>query len=266
MTGRFDSAAELPRTFAPASDPYGGTHLERSADLKVESKGGRTVYTFERVYHRRDPLFRFIETEMEELFNEGIPESIRKRLVDEPSLSAEDWELVGTVFREGWRFAGEVFAREALTALYSEGDASLSLEGRRRIVGRTADATAAVVKTEVFTEFMRAEGREDRPSPFDTIEERGLEAMRQAFTAGLDAEGVAWGVRNAVLERLERLIAGSYHSSDLRDESFAVKVRMPGVIIGGNFHEASAQVASWEFEGEGLLDGSAILRVVSVVE
>ena len=57
------------------------------------------------------------------------------------------------------------------------------------------------------------------------------------------------------------------HANDLGDERFHVRVAMPGTVITGNFHETEDDGAvTWVFDGDRLLSGDAILRVVSVLE
>src|SRR6185295_6709853 len=54
VAAEFSSVRDLPRFYAPAGEPYRTAYLQRTSDLRVESKGGRKVYTFERTFHRRE--------------------------------------------------------------------------------------------------------------------------------------------------------------------------------------------------------------------
>jgi hypothetical protein len=65
---------------------------------------------------------------------------------------------------------------------------------------------------------------------------------------------------------LEWLFTAHDHTDDLGDDTFHLRVRMPGTIVGGDYDAVEDGVAAWEFEGSTLRDRDRVLRVVSVVE
>lgn len=265
----FTSAADVPTSFALAADPYAHTLPTRTASLAVREVAGKTVYVFERTYVGR-PLFFGVEIDRVQGLVESLPDELIERAGDGEPLTRAEWERLLGVLDAMTAAGGEALVRESLRKIYEEGDASLALDARDRVVARVVDAMRALIDVDQALAWQaRAQAGEladGEVSPLEDFDTRARSAARQALGLALDAEGVAWEVRNAVLFELESLIAGWDHSDDLRDESFRVAVTMPGTIVGGNFASREGARASWSFDGDALLGGSRTLRVVSVVE
>ncbi len=280
VEGRFASAAELPTTFAPESEPYATAFLERSTSLDVQTKSGRRVYVFERVYARRPELGTFLEG-FDEL-EEQVPEAVMERIEDEmegvpslPSMTDEDWDVVTRQIQVLFRESCKRILDETILGLYTLGDASLSVQATRRVREAVVESTVGFVTSDYLREVAErarewkdADGRGEPvgPHPIEDIETDLRESLRDGLRAALDAESLDPSVRNAVLRTLEWHFASLDQTSDLDDEKFRLEVNMPGTIVGGNYATCTAGRAHFEFEGKVLREREVRLRVVSVLE
>ncbi len=261
----FDSVKHWPEWFAPAAESYRTAYVRRTAGLSIERKGPRTIYQFERIFHRRP---RVAESAWNRI-GERIPKDIHERLEQKVQPDAADWArivpIVSTVFQE----MSEAFARDSLLGVYTLGDATLSVDGFARILGRIRPAVSGFVTTERLKSLHQALDAHDSsgPDPLERFEDGIRGVVRQAFEDGLAAEGVRAPVRNAIRERLEWNYTAFDHTADLGAETFQVHVTMPGIVVGGNYDRCdSPSKITWSFKGEALLEGDAILRVVSILE
>jgi hypothetical protein len=50
----------------------------------------------------------------------------------------------------------------------------------------------------------------------------------------------------------------------LNDDNFKLKVRLPGMVVAGNYSVLEGGVASWEFSGQALGAAPMTLRATSV--
>jgi hypothetical protein len=260
----FASAAELPRHLAPPDEVYRTAFLERGTRLGIESRGGRSVYTFERTYGARRWADRAVLAGLEGRFSAEV----QRRLEHSEPLTDEHWSEIAPIVVEGYVRSGLSFAREALVSIYVDGDASLPTE----VLGSALDAVAAEVRARIDEARLRRlyqalVERGDGEVMADAELNPDL-ALREALRSSLRAS-LAPGpepTRNAVLERLEHAFTAFDATGDLQDESFRVAVEMPGTIVDGNYDELDGPAAVWEFEGKALDDRALVLRVVSVVE
>ncbi len=265
----FADAAAVPDRFAPAGTPYRESFLRRSTSLEVARRGARTVYTFTRDYHRRDA---WIDRHFTRVFKD-LPEALQKRLEDDEAvLTDREWRTVATVFAGAYREAAEHLARGALLGVYVDGDGALPLAEHRRIVGRIGDAVSGVVTVDALIDagrdLQRRRGGDAVPGTarIERLEDDATDAVRRALAAALASSGLDARVQNAIRYRLEVRLAAADHTDDLGDERFRVRVRMPGTVVGGNYHRARDGEVEWRFKGDALTRGAQRLRVVSVVE
>jgi len=266
----FASVRDWPRFHAPASEPYQSAHLERSADLKIERKGARTVYTFERTYHAR-PWAGF---EPWHRVGESIPKEIDQKFKRKETPTPEEWVVVARAIEQALRESGEAYARDALLGVYTMGDAELPASAARAIERRVADALGALAPVERMQRLLdelnaaeRAPAPGGGPGPFERFEQETLRALRGTFAAALAETELRPKVQNAVLARLEGRLAAVDHTSDLGDETFKIRLTLPGVVVGGNYGGRTAEDrVTWEVKGDALRDRDVVLRAVSVVE
>jgi hypothetical protein len=271
VTADFARVEDLPAGWAPASEPYADAYQRRSAKLAIERKGPRTVYAFERTLHPReferyDP-WTAVRREL------GDDELVA-RIEDEQPLSEEQSALVAEAVVRGLRATAQALADDTLAALYVDGDAALPASGRERASRAVAEALAGLTGIERVGGLLRAvlQRRDAERSGADAGEEveqleKDIRAtLRTALAGALEREGLPLAARNAALGQLEWLLAASDQTADLGDEQLVVRVRMPGVVVGGNFDAKEEGAAVWRIAGMDLRDRTRVLRVVSVVE
>ncbi len=263
----FASAADLPRFFAPASEPYQSAHLERSTRLSIERKGTRTIYSFERTY----PARRHEAWTPAERIEAGLPEETRKALDDEVPLSPQALDQAIGVVRDAYAETAGTVARSALGAVYLEGDALLSVDAFERILAAVEGSVRATISDplirRLYATLLAAKDQEhfELPPEFDLVR-LARETTRASLPAGLEAEGVPAPVRNAVLERLEWTFTAIDQTTDLGDEKLSLALSLPGRIVDGNFDALEDGRARWTRAGGDLKTGDLVLRAVSVLE
>jgi hypothetical protein len=266
----FASVKDWPRWFAPESEVYRTAYLERSASLAIESKSGRKVYTFERVFHARE----FERFDLGSTLKRGAPEVFAKLEKKPEELSAEERAKLVDAAVEGLVSTSRAFASDALASAYSAGDASVAssillgaLSDAQRAVAdvATRQRVSAVLAWELDKKSV-ATGAAVEPMSGKVLEREIRATLRASLAAALAARGVPLGIRNAIRGELEWHLAAYDATDDLADESFKVTVHMPGVIVGGNCAAIGGSDAVWEFKGTDLQDRERVLRAVSVVE
>jgi hypothetical protein len=264
VAAHFRSAADLPRLIAPESEPYRTAHLDRETTLVVEHKGARTVYTFQRTFGAR----RWRDWQVLSDLDEHLPEDVMEPLSNSEPLSDAQWATLTEIVRGLYRDSAAAFARDALTAVYTQGDASLPTAA---IGPALAEVDRSVVELvtearlrDVYAAALASEDDELDPALNPDLLVR--DTLRQALRRSLAASAVEAATVYAVLGRLEWNFTAFDQTTDLCDEKFAVSVEMPGVVVLGNYGELEGSRASWSFEGQELRDQAKVLRVVSVVE
>jgi hypothetical protein len=261
----FDDVDQLPRFFAPEGEPYRSALLERRTSLEIEGKGGRTVYTFERTFVGR-PFWPQLDGD------DWLPEDVQVALDEKRRLTAAQ---VTTVHRLLLQYvsgpASMRIVTSPLTAIYTEGEASLSSAAYARTLARLDRVAREILSREriqalfdAIYEVWQNEGAQ-LPEEVD-LEELMRNAARETIESSLAEEGISPEVRNAVRERLEWNFSSDDQASDLGDEHLTLRVTMPGDVVGGNYDSLEGRTASWKIEGEALFGHDVRMEVVSVVE
>ena len=266
----FASVESWPRFHAPASEPYRGAYLERSASLKVDDKGDRVVYTFERIYHGR------VNQGYDVLEGLEFSDDVEARFEENQPLSADELEYVAGALRSGAEAVAERAARDSILMVYTRGDAMLDPKVAERAVADVGAAVAALFTSayvdRLWTDSIAWDAAEQDgeveagPHPIERIDEDMRTAFRTTLADSLAAQGAPVETINAALFGVEWNLTAHDHTTDLSDEKFAVRVALPGRIVGGNYAELDDDGrAKWEFEGEDLSDRDRVMRVVSVL-
>jgi hypothetical protein len=263
VAAHFASAAELPRLVAPEGELYRSAYLERETKLAIEHKGARTIYTFERTFGAR----RSRDLEVLSALEDKLPEPAREAISKKEPIPDKQWPAVTRIVLALYRHSSQAFAREALGAVYTLGDASLPTSALASALS-AVDADIGALVTEPLLRRIYAALRE-----YDGELEPALnpdllvrDVLRKALERSLSDANVPQATRYAVLERLEWSFTAFDQTVDLGDESFGFEVEMPGVVVLGNFDSLDGSTARWDFKGEDLHDAARVLRVVSVVE
>lgn len=266
----FASVRELPALFAPPSEPYASAHFRRSTELSIERKNGRTVYVFERTLQARE----FERYDAWSRMQPNLSDALVRKVEQQDALGADELEQLAHEGERGLRGGARSLAEDALAAIWIEGDASLSAAGRERCLAAVDTALARVVTPEglraILTGLLQHAATQvadvDAGERLRKLERDVRDALRETLARALDDEGAARATRNAVLGQLEWLLTAVDQTSDLADEHFVLRVRMPGEIVGGNYTQIENGRAVFETRGIDLRDRAHVLRVVSVVE
>ncbi len=266
----FQSVESWPRFHAPDSEPYRNAYLERSASLKVEDKGDRLVYTFERVYHGR------VKEGYDALGDLDLSDELEARFEQHAPLSADELEYVAGLLRAGAETVAERAARDSVLMVYTRGDAMLDPAVAARAVADVRTAVGAVF-TEPYVDRLwndsiawdaaeKDEEVEAGPHPIERIDRDMRAAFRTSLADSLTSQGAPSETVHAALFGVEWNLTAQDHTTDLSDEKFDVRVAMPGTIVGGNYAALDENgLARWEFEGKDLNDRDHVMRVVSVL-
>ena len=267
----FASVKDWPRWFAPESETYQSAYLERGASLAVESKSGRKVYTFERVFRPRE----FERFDLGACLKHNVPEVILAKLEKKQAMTSEERAKLIDGAARGVLSTSRAFASDALASAYSSGDGSIPPAQILRVLERVRSAVAAVATPPRISDVLAWEldhdaseprGAEAEPLSGKQLERDIRTALRSSLAAALEQESVPTSMRNAILGELEWHLTAYDATCDLADESFKVLVHMPGVIVGGNCTSFEGSDGVWEFKGADLQDRERALRVISVVE
>jgi hypothetical protein len=263
----FSDVTQLPQYWAPPGEPYRSAGLSRTTELEVTCKGGRTIYVFTRVMGAR----RFADWSPSARIDAGLDDEMRGILEARGDLSQEQWGRVTALVRAAYEDASRAVLRSALSGVYTRGAAELGVDDFEQVVERVALAVGRQIsepRLHTLYFLMRHPDdrqREDLPPQFD-LDHLTREVVRQEFPSALEDVGLAEGVRNAVLESLEWSFAALDQTTDLGDETIALRLTLPGRIVDGNFDALSDGRAVWKLDGSALHDRDVVLRAVSVVE
>ena len=268
VVGEFANAAAIPEWLAPAGEPQRTAYSRRSASLWVEQHGGRTVFTFERVFRPRD----WRNLSPSEWIDRHLPQEIREQFEHQQPLSEAQWNQVFALVQAGLERSARALVERTLLGLCIDGGECLPA-GKWRAVSdgtvRAAMAPFTRARFDAIRRHVEQKGEGDAkagPEPFAALEQDVRTALRQGLGGQLAGAGFGDEPRQAALARLDLELAALSHTDDLGDETFKVAVHMPGVIVAGNHDAIDGSAATFTFEGKDLRDREVTLRVVSVVE
>jgi len=257
----FASAEELPAGYAPPAEPYASAYLQRDAQLNIEEKNGKRIYTFVRTFEGRTHAgWQLWDAEIERIGKESLDNF--------DNWDQAEFTRVAKIMTAGIMRHGEALVRSSLLPIYTEGEATLDTAGFERVVAETTAACGRLLTVESFAEHL-VWARDVKPTGEGPDRDAELgnnirDAARAAMRAGLEAEEVAEPVINAVLERFEWNCTASDCTDDLGDENITLRVHMPGTILGGNYDRIEEGAAYWRFEAKALKGGGRTMCVVSV--
>jgi hypothetical protein len=159
-------------------------------------------------------------------------------------------------------------ASDALLGLYVEGQADLSVRDHDDVLEVLDVAVRATVTARrVALVLDSAQADDERAGALlERLEADWRDALRQTLAAALEGTSLPAATRNAVRYALEWQFAALDHLGDLGDESFTVRVTLPGVLVGGNYAAVEGAQATWKFSGQALHGKDVVLRAVSVLE
>ncbi len=247
---RLARLGDYPGAFVRTGDPQGHLAPRMETHLEIRQQPGRTLYTFTRRYEgRRAGKFRELEEESgtAELLEQAEDSGLE-------SLSDEDRRKLFSGLAEYEAAAMWLRTRDALGRAVLEG----ALDA--------ADFTAATQRVEGF------------------LQERLTgDYLAGFFSQGAPEQEVALGrlrselrrevVRLMPARRTERILALLAEeerrfeiTGEMSQDLYAVKVRLPGVVVASNAVSVEGGEVSWTFAGDRLLEGDLVLTATSVLE
>ncbi len=275
LAAEFPSVGAIPRTYAPVTDPYSTAYLARTSELRVERRGTRKLYTFERHYGAREYERFDAWSRMKRELPDELVQKIERADEHGLELGTEEFERVLATGVTALHQATLAHLDDALLAEYTFGRAQLAPSAAADIRAHAERALASQVDSfrlrEVLAllctppkerQWARADAEQEAGAKLAAIEGELRAALRRAVsetTMFLDD-------RYAIQAQLEWSFTAFDQTNDLADETFTLRVHLPGTIVGGNFDKREDGAAVWEFKGETLQDREIVLRAVSIAE
>lgn len=275
LAAEFASVAALPRTNAPLTDSYSTAYLARTSELRIERRGTRKLYTFERRYGAREYARFDAWSRMKRELPDEIVRKIERADEHGLELGTAEFESVLAAGVTALHAATLAHLDDALLAEYAFGRAQLAPSAAADIRAHAERVLAGVADSfrlrEVLAllctppkerQWARANAEEEAGAKLAAIEGELRAALRRAVsetTTFLDD-------RYAIQAQLEWSFTAFDQTNDLADETFTLRVHLPGTIVGGNYDKREDGAAVWEFKGEALQDREIVLRAVSIAE
>jgi len=279
LTGEFASVRQLPKYCAPANDPYRTAYLARTTELRIEPRGAKTLYTFERRFGAREYARFDAWSRMQRTLPAKLVRAIERAPEGETGITADEVPRLAREAALAMRAAALAHFEDALLADYALGRATMrtaAAAAAREYVDR---ALAGVISEARLREILdlvcaaaldrqmaRAQQQEEAGARLSAIEGETRATLRTSAREGLARVHANPDITNAILAQLESSLTGLDQTNDLGDETFQLRLLLPGTIVGGNYDTLENGAACWKFKGTELQDRELTLRAVSLVE
>lgn len=256
-TRRFSAGQPLPDSYADPDGPQYGIALMFPTTLEIEQRQDGTYYHFKRVYEARAQaryevyreLFEDIFKDLDELAGKDpaeLTDEQRTRLVEMlrllEALKRAEYVAAGAEALEGeWPQDYGLLLRQALMDHFQHADNADLVE----LLGQpdTPERNEAI---NTFGDDLIAAGRDLLRE--ELVELRVPPHQIELFFEAHDEEQA----RRAVTE-------------DLEDETWEVRVEMPGEIVAHNGTDCDETGVTWGFPGKAVYDRDHVLMVTSRV-
>ncbi|MCH7813086.1 MAG: hypothetical protein IID40_03605 [Planctomycetes bacterium] len=248
---------EVPTDYAGKDETLSEVALKFLTSLDIEQRPDGTYYHFKRVYRRRDSAR--IAYFRHKLVDESL-EKLEDRKIED--LNPDEREQIARVLVEFEMIKTVVLAEAAADSM----EPALRQDDWLAMHQVIQDVFRQVGSDRVI-ELLLMEGDEAE----DQIELE-VEKINAQIEVGInrilterDPDGGLVQTFQAAVDRQRRLQA---ITEDLQDESFEVRLQLPGRIVGHNSLigiRDDGQV-EWEFDGQALNDRDQVLLATSVVE
>ncbi|MGE0480799.1 MAG: hypothetical protein AB7Q17_10055 [Phycisphaerae bacterium] len=250
------AGSALPTSFAPQDDANHETALQFPTDVRVERRADGTFYHFKRVYQPREQArFEYLKSALQEagvfkaaegkdlaeLSTDELSDLVRALRTIEASKHAQFVQLAVDTVGEKWPGHFELLLRAAVTRHFEGAEVAPVVALLQQPGGEARDRQ--------IDEFGRRLTTDARDVLRRTLMDLGAPRRQiEQFFAAYDLEQA----RRAVTE-------------DIGDETFEVRVALPGKLIAhdGDLVEDGAVV--WKFPGKALYDRPQTLTALSRV-
>jgi len=250
-TGRFGSAAEIPQTFEKSRPELA---LRCVTSVSIERKPGFQIYEFTRVFKGRDAHKYDVlkETKIEKTLSEKAEkEGLDAFLPEEKRAYFEqvaEVELESQVLRH----------EEAMVELVKEG--RLSMATREAALGSFRSILGDWLRSAIERAVVGSEA--DLASLGEEWKAKKAEAQRVSVEKTIEDPDLA----HALLQAIEATEFKWSITEDLSDDSFKLRVNLPGRIFWTNGLVNESGQATWEFDGSELQGGDLTCRAYSIAE
>jgi hypothetical protein len=256
-TQEFAAGRPLPDSYADPDDPQYGIALMFPTALEIERRPDGTYYHFKRVYEARAQarytvhreLFKQIFKELDELAGKDpaeLTDEQRTRLVEIlrllEALKRAEYVMAGAeALEDEWPQDYGLILRQALMDHFQRADTAQLVE----LLGQP-DSPERNDAINTFGDELIAAARDVLRQ--ELVKLRVPPHQVQLFFAAHDEEQA----RRAVTE-------------DLEDETWEIRVEMPGEIVANNGTDRDETGVIWAFPGEVMYDRDHVLMVTSRV-
>jgi len=245
-TARYASVAALPDRFEDPSAEHSEASLRFPTELRiVEEADGRHFILTRRYLPREWARFDLHH-------RRAFPTEMKERLERQPPEELTDLERreVLSAFAEFERGKWEEWLRDAVVATFpAEGRPLLAFHAGRAALVRHFAEHASPEQLEALL-ATSPEEIERASREF----ERALDHALLEAVAGVDPDGLGEPSRKRFLAALAGARRSTHVTEDLGDETFIVRVRLPGRVIAHNADGIEDGFAVWIFDGQDLRD------------
>ena len=256
-TQSFGPGEKLPFTFARHGDLNRDLYLQFPTKLVIEQRNDDRYYHFIRTYEPRWYAQVMGKVDV-------INERVKKIIAD--AGGGEEKDLPPTVKRrvielyvQSALARMEAFAREAFIVSNPNSPPDVWLVAHEAITDfrKTADYPQLMTMIDQIQEE-----KDDRL--FQQLEDDFDSAVIDRIQSALRSTGRA-GDLSAFLRNYQRNKTEFHITEDLNDDSFTIRIDMPGVIVGSNADERQGNTLVWKFSGKMMHDRRIELLATSRV-
>jgi hypothetical protein len=279
LAGEFASVRQLPKYYASGLDPYRTAYLARATELKVEPRGSKTLYSFERRFGAREYARFDSWSRMQRALPGELVRRIDRASEGELQLTTDERASVTHAAVVALRAAALAHVEDALLADYTLGNATIPASVAAGIRLRVEQALSGVITDERLRAILdllcapaanrqsaSSETEKQASARLAAIESETRDTLRKGTREALAGVHAGLDIANAILAQLESSLTALDQTNDLNDETFRLRLHLPGALVGGNYDKLEDGAAVWEFKGSDLQDREIVLRAVSVVE
>lgn len=255
-TARFAKAAEMPDRFEDPAAEHFDASLRFPTDLRViDRPDGRHFILTRRYLPREWARFQFHHRRA---FPEDVLALLERGSGDDLSDDERRTVLVALARYEQGKH--EEWLRDAvLASIPDDGRRTLAFHAGRAALEEFFAANAAPEQLEALLAMTPEEIERASRELEDALDLAILDAVAAAFP-----EELAGDSEERFLSAYAGARRATHVTEDLEDESFVVRIRLPGRVIAHNADAIEDGVAVWRFDGKDLRDREQRIELHSV--
>jgi hypothetical protein len=247
----------LPDSFVDPSDPNYETALLFPTELVIERRRDGTYYHFKRVYVAREQArYEYVRQTLQE-------NSKAMKQLSEQGLEALDdqqrAEVIGVLRAiEALKYAE--YVRAGAEALEDDWPQDHGLILRRAVLEHFQNEDPSPV-----LELLAEPAGPERDAAIDEYASRVIAAVPDVLRDKMKELRMPRQQMEAFFAAFDEEQARRAVTEDLADDSFKVRVTLPGQIVAHNATEVDGEFLVWQFPGKALMDRDQILMATSRV-